>query len=144
MWISYIVLKALIISKTVFVWKENNWSGGYMIYIGIDMAKNKFDYCIINSELNVLESGIEKNNRNGFNNFLGIINKYNNTKMGVEATNIYHVNLCNFLLENSYTPLILSSIETLVIIPIRIFHIIKRSNILVRLYKMRCRYAQVL
>jgi hypothetical protein len=58
--ISYIVLKALIISKTVFVWKENNWSGGYMMYVGIDMAKNKFDYCIIDSELNVLESGIEK------------------------------------------------------------------------------------
>jgi hypothetical protein len=24
-----------------------NWSGGYMIYVGIDIAKKKFDYCII-------------------------------------------------------------------------------------------------
>ena len=22
-----------------------NWSGGYMIYVGIDIAKKKFDYC---------------------------------------------------------------------------------------------------
>jgi hypothetical protein len=33
-----------------------------MIYIGIDIAKNKFDYCIINSDLRKLRTGIIINN----------------------------------------------------------------------------------
>ncbi len=37
-----------------------NWSGGYMIYVGIDIAKKKFDYCIIDSELSVIKRGIIK------------------------------------------------------------------------------------
>ncbi len=74
-----------------------------MIYIGIDIAKRKFDYCIIDSELNKIKTGIIINNYDGFKQFLGIINSYGNIRMGMESTNIYHVNLiahqhhCNLL-----------------------------------------------
>ena len=44
-----------------------------MIYIGIDMAKKKFDYCIIDSELSVIKRGIPINNNPGFSEFPAII-----------------------------------------------------------------------
>ena len=40
-----------------------------MIYIGIDIAKNKFDYCIINNDLSKLKTGIIINNSNRFKEF---------------------------------------------------------------------------
>jgi len=39
-----------------------NWSRGYMIYAGIALAKKKFDYCIIDSELKIIKRGIIINN----------------------------------------------------------------------------------
>ena len=44
-----------------------------MIYAGIDMAKKKFDYCIIDTELSVIKRGIFVNNIHGFSEFLKII-----------------------------------------------------------------------
>ena len=79
-----------------------NWSGGYMIYVGIDIAKKKFDYCIINSEMNLIKRGILINNNYGFSEFLKIIKNYRNIKIGMESTSIYHVNLYNYLIENIY------------------------------------------
>ena len=43
-----------------------NWSGGYMIYTGIDIAKKKFDYCIVDSKLRIIKRGILINNGSGF------------------------------------------------------------------------------
>ena len=43
-----------------------------MIYIRIDIAKRKFDYCIINSEMNKLRTEIIINNNNGLKEFLKI------------------------------------------------------------------------
>jgi len=60
-----------------------------MIYIGIDVAKKKFDYCIIDSEINVIKRGIIINNNYEFIEFLNIIRNYNNIKIGMESTNIY-------------------------------------------------------
>jgi len=59
-----------------------------MIYIGIDIAKNKFDYCTINSDLRKLRTGIIINNNNGFKEFLKIIINYDNIKIGMESTKI--------------------------------------------------------
>ncbi len=83
-----------------------------MIYIGIDIAKRKFDYCIIDSELNKIKTGIIINNYDGFKQFLSIVNSYDNIRMGMESTNIYHVNLYSYLIENSYNPILLNPIET--------------------------------
>ena len=83
-----------------------------MIYIGIDIAKRKFDYCIINSEMNRLRTGIIINNNNGFKEFLKIIEVYGNIKIGMESTNIYQLNLYNYLINRGYKPVLLNSIET--------------------------------
>ena len=83
-----------------------------MIYIGIDIAKRKFDYCIINSEMNKLRTGIIINNSNGLREFLGIIKIYGNIRIGMESTNIYHLNLYNYLINRDYKPVLLNSIET--------------------------------
>jgi len=83
-----------------------------MIYIGIDMAKKKFDYCIIDGELRIIKRGILINNNYGFIEFLRIIRNYNNIKIGMESTNIYHVNLYNYLTENNYNTVILNPMET--------------------------------
>ncbi|HII81953.1 MAG TPA: IS110 family transposase [Ferroplasma sp.] len=89
-----------------------NWSGGYMIYVGIDIAKKKFDYCIIDSELSVIKRGILINNNYGFSEFLKIIKNYRNIKIGMESTNIYHVNLYNYLIDNNSSAIILNPLET--------------------------------
>ena len=89
-----------------------NWSGGYMIYAGIDMAKKKFDYCIIDTELSVIKRGIFVNNIHGFSEFLRIIKKYKNIKLGIESTGIYHVNLYTFLINNNCNVILLNPLET--------------------------------
>ena len=89
-----------------------NWSGGYMIYAGIDMAKKKFDYCIIDTELSVIKRGIFVNNIHGFSEFLRIIKKYKNIKLGIESTGIYHVNLYTFLINNNCNVILLNPMET--------------------------------
>ena len=86
-----------------------------MLYIGIDIAEGKFDYCIIDSGLNRIRSGIIANNSNGYNDFLEIIGNYDNARIGMESTNIYHLNLYSFLIGHNYNPLLLNSIETKII-----------------------------
>ena len=89
-----------------------NWSGGYMIYVGIDMTKKKFDYCVIDSELSVIKRGILINNNYGFSEFLGIIKNYGNIKIGIESTGIYHMNLYTFLINNNCNIILLNPMET--------------------------------
>ncbi|WP_257788222.1 IS110 family RNA-guided transposase [Ferroplasma acidiphilum] len=52
------------------------------------------------------------NNNYGFSEFLKIIKNYRNIKIGMESTSIYHVNLYNYLIENSRSAIILNSLET--------------------------------
>ena len=112
MLIEYIVLHALIIGKTASGMGRRTDPEEYMIYIGIDIAKQKFDFCIIDSELNKIRTGVIINNDTGFKEFLKIIGTYDNIRIGMESTNIYHFNLYNFLIENGYSPMLLNSIET--------------------------------
>jgi len=83
-----------------------------MIYVGIDIAKKKFDYCIVDSKLRIIKRGILINNSSGFFEFLRIIKNYRNIKMGMESTNIYHVNLYNYLINNNRNTILLNPIET--------------------------------
>ena len=83
-----------------------------MIYVGIALAKKKFDYCIIDSELSVIKRGILINNNNGFSEFLRIIKKYKNIKLGIESTGIYHVNLYAYLINNNCNIILLNPMET--------------------------------
>ena len=110
--IEYIVLHALIIGKTVAGMGRRTDPEEYMLYIGIALAKQKFDFCIIDSELNKIRTGVIIHNDTGFKEFLKIIGTYDNIRIGMESTNIYHFNLYNFLIENGYSPMLLNSIET--------------------------------
>lgn len=112
MLIEYIVLHALIIGKNAAGMGRRTDPEEYMLYIGIALAKSKFDFCIIDSALNRIRTGIIINNDTGFKEFLKIIGTYHNIRIGMESTNIYHVNLYNFLIDNGYNPLLLNSIET--------------------------------
>ena len=83
-----------------------------MIYVGIALAKKKFDYCIIDSELSVIKRGILINNIYGFSEFLRIVRNYGNTKIGIESTGIYHVNLYTYLINNNCNIILLNPMET--------------------------------
>ena len=88
-----------------------NWSGGYIIYVGIDIAKKKFDYCAIDSKLRIIKRGILITNSSGFSEFLKIIKNYRNIKMRMESTNIYHVNLYNYLINNNRNTILLNPLR---------------------------------
>ena len=62
--------------------------------------------------MNKIRTGVIINNDTGFKEFLKIIINYDNIRIGMESTNIYHVNLYSCLIENGYNPLLLNSIET--------------------------------
>ena len=76
------------------------------------MAKKKFDYCIIDSELSVKKRGMLINNNYGFSEFLRIIKNNKDTKIGIEPIGIYHVNLYTYLINNNYNIILLNPLET--------------------------------
>jgi len=75
-----------------------------MVYVGIDVASEKHDCCILCSDGNVLTSFTFPNNRGGFNYLLSAVSGHcgthglDNVKVGLESTGIYGTNLTNFLL----------------------------------------------
>ena len=72
------------------------------IYLGIDMAKDKFDYCAMDDTLNILCRGSNKENKNErFRELSDLIKTLKSTstmmKIGMESTGIYHIPLYNHL-----------------------------------------------
>jgi transposase len=72
------------------------------IYVGIDMAKDKFDYCAMDDSLNILCRGSNRENRNErFKELSDLIGTLKSTstmmKIGMESTGIYHIPLYNHL-----------------------------------------------
>ena len=96
---------------------ENDLTGGEMrIYVGIDMAKDKFDYCAMDRENNVLCAGSNcSNNRNEFQKFSETVNALRMTgvmlSIGMESTGIYHLPLYNYLSTEGYRVRILNGLE---------------------------------
>ena len=88
-----------------------------MICVGIDVAKNKHDCFIINSEGEVLaEVFTIPNNREGFETLLQRIRSCastpNKIKVGLEATGHYSYNLLGFLLNNGLTTYVINPLCT--------------------------------
>ena len=88
-----------------------------MICVGIDVAKNKHDCFIINSEGEVLaEVFTIPNNREGFETLLQRIRSCastpNKIKVGLEATGHYSYNLLGFLLDNGLTTYVINPLCT--------------------------------
>ena len=88
-----------------------------MIYVGIDVAKDKHDCFAMNSEGEIL---IEKltiaNNLNGFetlyNSLMNFSDSLDNIKVGLEATGHYSNNILNFLTEKGFNIYLINPLQT--------------------------------
>ncbi len=69
-------------------------------YIGVDMAKSKFDICINNGDFSSSVYNSYSNDLDGFFNFfilLESVNHFENIRIGVEATSTYMINFQKYL-----------------------------------------------
>ena len=88
-----------------------------MIYVGIDVAKDKHDCFITNSDGEVLfKSFTISNNRDGFETLFqkieSVSDDLNKVKVGLEATGHYSYNLLGFLLEKGLTTFVINPLHT--------------------------------
>lgn len=88
-----------------------------MIYVGIDVAKDKHDCFAMNSDGEIL---IEKltitNNLDGFetlyNSLMNFPDSLDNIKVGLEATGHYSNNILNFLTEKGFNIYLINPLQT--------------------------------
>jgi len=88
-----------------------------MIYVGIDVAKDKHDCFITNSDGEVLfKSFTIANNREGFETLFqriqSISDDLTKVKVGLEATGHYSYNLLGFLLDNGLPTFVINPLHT--------------------------------
>ena len=88
-----------------------------MIYVGIDVAKDKHDCFITNSDGEVLfKSFTIPNNREGFETLFQRIESVSDdltkVKVGLEATGHYSYNLLGFLLDKGLTTYVINPLHT--------------------------------
>lgn len=88
-----------------------------MIYVGIDIAKDKHDCFITNSDGEVLfKSFTISNNREGFETLFqrikSISDDLTKVKVGLEATGHYSYNLLGFLLDKGLTTCVINPLHT--------------------------------
>ncbi len=86
------------------------------VYVGIDMAKDKFDYCAMDRESNILLRGSNRlNNTTEFNKFSETLKALNLHGTGIviamESTGIYHIPLYQHLSSSGYSVRILNGLE---------------------------------
>ena len=86
------------------------------IFVGIDMAKDKFDFCAMDDTLNILCRGSNKENSNErFKELSDLIRTLKSTgtmmKIGMESTGIYHIPLYNHLRAYGFPVRILNGLE---------------------------------
>jgi transposase len=92
-------------------------SGGIpMIFVGIDVAKDKHDCAILNQDKVLLDLFSISNNRDGFETLLQRIRSCttpnDNIKVGLEATGHYSCNILGFLLDNGLHTFVLNPLHT--------------------------------
>lgn len=88
-----------------------------MIYVGIDVAKDKHDCFITNSNGEVLfKSFTISNNREGFETLFqrieAVSDDFTKVKVGLEATGHYSYNLLGFLLDKGLTTFVINPLHT--------------------------------
>lgn len=88
-----------------------------MIYVGIDVAKDKHDCFITNSDGKVLFKAFTiSNNLDGFDELyqkiLSITDNFSNVKVGLEATGHYSYNLLGFLIDKGLPTYIINPLHT--------------------------------
>ena len=88
-----------------------------MIYVGIDVAKEKHDCCITNSDGEILAGPFTiTNTKDGFLSLYDKIRKaggkQENVKVGLEATGHYSYNILGFLIENNVPTFLINPMHT--------------------------------
>ena len=88
-----------------------------MIYVGIDVAKDKHDCFAMNSDGEILiEKLTIQNNFDGFNSLFNSISQFNesfeNIKVGLEATGHYSNNILNFLTSKGFNVYVINPLQT--------------------------------
>ena len=88
-----------------------------MIYVGIDVAKNKHDCFITNSDGEVLFKAFTiANNLTGFTELYqkieSVMEDVSKVKVGLEATGHYSYNLLGFLLDNGLPTFVINPLHT--------------------------------
>ena len=88
-----------------------------MIYVGIDIAKDKHDCFITNSEGEVLCNAFTiPNNKDGFNELHRKISSltldFSEIKVGLEATGHYNYNLLDFLIDKGLPTYVINPLHT--------------------------------
>lgn len=88
-----------------------------MIYVGIDIAKEKHDCCITNEDGEVLFGVFTfGNNREGFDDLYGKISSVmidiKQVKVGLEATGHYSYNLLNYLVKKGLDVYVINPLHT--------------------------------
>jgi len=88
-----------------------------MIYVGIDVAKDKHDCFVVNSYGEVLFDVFEiSNNIDGFNDLFKKIQivseSFDEVKVGLEATGHYSYNLLGFLVNKGLTTFVINPLHT--------------------------------
>lgn len=73
-----------------------------MHYIGIDMSKNSFNFCVINETEKVIKQGSFPVSKDGFANFLKLISSFDNPLVLVESSSRYHLPLVYSLVSNNF------------------------------------------
>ena len=88
-----------------------------MIYVGIDVAKDKHDCFIVNSDGEVLFKVFTiANNLDGFNNLYqkieSVMKDVTKVKVGLEATRHYSYNLLGYLIDKGLTTFVINPLHT--------------------------------
>ncbi len=88
-----------------------------MIYVGIDVAKDKHDCFIINSDGDVLFKAFNiQNNRDGFDDLFqkisDVTEDLTKVKIGLEATGHYSYNLLGYLIDKGLTTYVINPLHT--------------------------------
>ena len=88
-----------------------------MIYVGIDVAKDKHDCFIINSDGEILfHTFTISNNHEGFNTLFqrieSVSDDFTKVKVGLEATGHYSYNLLGFLLDKGLPTYVINPLHT--------------------------------
>lgn len=83
------------------------------LFIGIDISKDKFDYCILSDDHKILLKGIEVNSKKGISSFCKLINKYSDLAPWIcmEHTGHYGYLLCHEFSNKALTYSMLSPLD---------------------------------
>ena len=86
------------------------------VYVGIDMAKDKFDYCTVDDDMNILYRGSNcSNSSESFDslkkNIEYLKSMASRIYIGMESTGIYHLPLYRYLRDRGFHVRILNGLE---------------------------------